>query len=242
MSGSPIMDDFLGGVKRYDETKDLAVLDRAIAAGRTVVRSERDIESWRLFTTVLGQALSSRYLVTREPAYLAESVDALRAVAQELPPGHRLSGNVYRETATMLRELSDVEGRLELADEAIYWFHRCAEISPEFRTQAYFGLSMAFQVKAKRLDDIPSHQAAVDAARQAVDVAMEPRERGKRMLLLAAMLRNLHRKTENPAFIDEAVAVARDGNRLFPAAEGQRRDRDMFLSQLQAQRQMGGWQ
>lgn len=235
--GQPPVRDSLArvvaGMDRYHRTNDLAVLDRTIAEGRTLVRTEQDLETWRSLSILFGQALMRRNLVTKDQGALAESVEVLRSVGQNLPAGHRLRPQALIELGTALRELGHQSGRLEHVDEAIHWYGQCSDIESPKRAQAYFGVSTC--LKTKDLLD-----QAVPPARSAVGCAQDPQERGKYLLYLTSLLILLHRKTEDPAIIQEAVTAAEEAARLSPHQQ-ERYAREKVLKVAQAQQMLGGW-
>ncbi|WP_430501278.1 hypothetical protein ACQRWP_06740 [Micromonospora trifolii] len=231
---------FVRGLQQYDQTKDLAVLDRAIAEGRALVRAEQDVEAWRNFAIMLGQALMSRNLATNDQGALAESVEVLRSVGQNLPPGHRMRPHALVKLGTALRELANQSGRLELVDEAIHWYSLCSAVKSPKQAQAYLGLSMCLNIKGEKLADAGLLEQAVAPARYAVGSTRDPQQRGKYLLYLSGLLVLLHRRTEDPAVIREAVTAAEEAVRLSPDQQ-ERYAREKVLTVAQAQQQFGGW-
>jgi hypothetical protein len=231
---------FLEGMQQYERTKDLAVLDRTIAEGRAVVRAEQDIERWRTFSIVLGQALMSRHLATTDQSALAEAVEVLRSVGTNLPEGHRLRPQALIELGAALREFGVLSGRLELVDEAIHWYGLCSAIESPKRAQAFVSISMCLKIKADRLGDAALLDQAVPPARYAAQIAPDPQVRGKYLVNLSALLVLVHRRTEDPATIQEAVSAAEEALRLSPD-EQERQAREKVLAVARAQQQLGGW-
>ncbi|MFF4362150.1 hypothetical protein [Streptomyces sp. NPDC001604] len=240
MSAPAAVQAFLSGVQLYDQTNDIATLDHAITAGRMVVSTEQDIETWRVMITVLGQALLRRYEATRDRDALAESVQALRTVSHNLPVGHKTRPKALLTLGQALREAANNEGRMDIADEAIHWFEQCATIPSGVRSDAYFGLSTCLKFKADRTGDPVLLQHAAGAARYAVGFAPDSMLRGRNLLYLATLLALLHRKTGQPDAIREAVEACKEAVRLSPEGP-ERRNREKTAAVLQIQADSGWW-
>ncbi|MHA5051355.1 hypothetical protein [Streptomyces sp. SD15] len=240
MSDPAAVQAFLSGVQLYEQTNDIATLDYAISAGRMVVSTEQDIEAWRAMITVLGQALLRRYEATNDRGALAESAQALRTVCHNLPAGHKTRPHALLTLGRALREAAINEGRMDIADEAIYWFEQCAAIPSDVRSDAYVGLSTCLRFKADRNGDPVLLQHAAGAARHAVGFAQNPMLRGRNLLHLAGLLALVHRKTGHPDVIREAVAASEEAVRLSPD-EREQRSRKKIAAALQVQADLGGW-
>ncbi|MEU8819445.1 hypothetical protein [Actinoplanes sp. NPDC048796] len=235
-----IMKTFLGNAQRFQKTNDLAALDQAIAAGRTVVGAATDVDDWRRYITVLAQSLLAKYNAQNDRAALAECVQAFRAVAHNLPAGHRLRPAVFTGLGEALREVAKTERRADAADEAIYWFQMCAAQPSNLRGKAFFGVSTCLHMKANWTGDLNLLRDSVQNARHAVACAVDDGQRALHLIYLAAALALLHRRTEQPEVIREGVEAARAAIRLSPD-EQQRRTWEKTLMQLQAQAALGGW-
>lgn len=221
-------------VQRYEQTKDLADLDRTITEGRALVRAEKDIEVWRRLSVLLGQALLKRHLATNDRGALVEAVEVLRSAGQNIPPGHRLRPAALIELGAALRELGNLSGRLELLDEAAHWYGLCSAIESPKRAQAYVGLSTSLKVKGDKLDDAGVLAQAVAPARYAVGSAPDQQQRGENLTYLSGLLVLLHRRTGDPAAVREAVTAAEEALELSSDPQD-RAVREQALRVAQAQ-------
>ncbi|MGC4868145.1 hypothetical protein ACLQ3B_22250 [Micromonospora sp. DT53] len=96
------------------------------------------------------------------------------------------------------------------------------------------------QHQRRKLADAGLLEQAVAPARYAVGSARDPQQRGKYLLHLSGLLVLLHRRTQDPAVIREAVTAAEEAVRLSPDQQ-ERYAREKVLRVAQAQQQLGGW-
>jgi tetratricopeptide (TPR) repeat protein len=228
---------------RYAHNRDPEVLAEAISLGRKAIAAlPRDHPVHADCMASLCDWLQARYTDQGDPEALREAIALWRAMACELPADSLEKAEALDDLARSLEKLVTLNtdgrhdgpaGSVDLLDEIVVLGREALATcdahgpgNPALRSALLAGLSRHLRRRAdlswqKRPQDLEKASAdleeALRLARQARQTAPSPHRLGTALAALIDTLSSQYDRSSDPAVLDEAIALAREGVR---AADG----------------------